>query len=158
MGSNKSTYTKAKADAICERLATGESLRAICRDAGMPPESTVRTWVLDDVDGFAAHYARARDMGLDAMADELMEIADTTELGEKTVTKASGIERTEGDMIEHRRLKVEARKWYLSKLAPKRYGDKLELAGELSVKRSAAEMTDEQLAAIAAGSSEKGKP
>lgn len=149
------TYTRLVADAICARLAEGESLRAICADAGMPPASTVRGWVVDDVQGFAAHYARARDIGLDTIAEEIIEIADTTETGTKTVSKATGLETTEGDMIEHRRLKVEARKWYLSKLAPKRYGEKLELAGALTVKKSAADMTDEELTAIAAGANAK---
>lgn len=111
---------------ICSRLATGESLRSICREDGMPPDSTVRQWVLDDVEGFAAQYARARDLGLDSLADELLEIADTPKTGTKTVSKATGVETTEGDMIEHRRLQVDARKWYLSKVAPKKYGERLQ--------------------------------
>lgn len=123
------TYTKAVADDICARLATGESLRGICRDEGMPPESTVRRWVLEDHDGFAARYARARDMGLDSLADEILEISNTPQVGTKTVSKATGVEVTEADMIEHRRLQVDARKWYLAKLAPKKYGDKLAIGG-----------------------------
>lgn len=130
-----SQYTEDVARIILEKLAQGLSLRAICREDGMPPESTVRMWVVDDREGFAAHYARARDIGLDSMADELMEIADTPEPGQKTVSKATGVEVTEGDMLEHRRLKVDARKWYLSKLAPKKYGDKqqVEHSGTVNV-------------------------
>lgn len=121
------TYTPELARLVCERLATGESLRAICRSDDMPPESTVRNWVIDDHDGFAAQYARARDIGLDALADELMEIADTPKEGIKTEESFMGCKTTSGDMIEHRRLQVDARKWYLSKLAPKKYGDKQEI-------------------------------
>src|SRR4051812_2164281 len=58
-----STYTAELAATICARLATGETLRAVCRDDGMPSESTVRTWALDDREGFSAHYARAREIG-----------------------------------------------------------------------------------------------
>lgn len=126
-------HTPELAQAICERLATGESLRTICASEGMPPESTVRGWAIDDRDGFAAQYARARDLGLDALADELLGIADTPQLGVKTKETSDGkTETTEGDMIEHRRLQVDARKWYLSKLAPKKYGDKVtaELTGK----------------------------
>lgn len=116
-----SVYAKGIADKICARLALGETLRSICRDDGFPPESTVRQWALDDVDGFYAQYARARNIGLDAMADEILDIADTPHEGITVTEKASGKEKRFGDMVEHRKLRVDTRKWYLSKLAPKRY-------------------------------------
>lgn len=125
-------YTTELADEIFRRLADGESLRAICRDAHMPSASTVRDWILAD-DEFAGQYARARDKGLDAMAEEIIQIANTPVEGIKVTEKATGTEITRGDMIEHRRLQVDARKWYLSKLAPKRYGDRLEIDGKLEV-------------------------
>ncbi len=104
-----SIYTAELATAICERLAQGESLRSICRDEGMPTETTVRQWALDDREGFYSQYARARDMGLDAMADEVLAIADTDA----------------GEDVQRSRLRFDARRWYLSKLAPKRYGERL---------------------------------
>ncbi|MFN3627441.1 MAG: hypothetical protein ACK4S3_06130 [Parvibaculum sp.] len=105
-------YTSELADAICERLADGESLRSICRDDGMPDERTVRGWAIENRDGFFPQYTRARDMGLDARADKLVEDAESAE------DAALG------------RLSMDANRWYLSKMAPKRYGDKLELAGD----------------------------
>lgn len=97
----------------------------------MPPDSTVRSWVIDDVHGFAAQYALARDLGLDRMAEELLEIADTPVIGEETEDDGEKVKTKRGDMLNHRRLQVDARKWYLSKLAPKKYGDKqaMELTG-----------------------------
>lgn len=133
-----SRFSHALAERICLRLSEGESLNAICSGDGMPAESTVRLWVLDDRSGFAARYARARDLGLDCLADQILTIANTPCLGIKTVSKESGIETTEADMIEHRRLQVDARKWYLSKLAPKKYGEKLELSGQVTFDRAAA--------------------
>lgn len=139
-----SSYTPEIAATICERLANGESLRAICADDGLPPESTVRLWVVDDVQGFAAHYTRARDVGLETVAEQIIEIADTPCIGVKTKTGDDGkTETTEGDMIEHRRLQVDARKWYLSKIAPKKYGERqhvehsgsIDLAGEIAAAR-----------------------
>ena len=100
-------YTPEIAERICERLSAGESLRAICRDEDMPAESTVRLWALEDREGFAARYLRARDLGLDALADEVLDIAD----GEPDPVRG--------------RLRFDARRWYLSKLAPKRYGERL---------------------------------
>lgn len=123
-------YTQEVADRICEGLAEGKSLRAVCAEPGMPSESTVRAWALDDVEGFAAQYARAREIGYERLADELLEIADTPQLGVKTTHKASGTETTEGDMIEHRRLQVDARKWMLAKMLPKKYGDRQVIAGD----------------------------
>jgi hypothetical protein len=53
-----------------------------------------------------------------------------------------------GDMLGHRRLQVEARKWYAAKLAPKKYGDRLELGGELGFKTvSDKPLTEEEWAA-----------
>lgn len=141
-------FDQLKADAICARLADGESLNAICKSAGMPAESTVRAWALDDVQGFSAKYMRAREIGYDRLADELLEIADNTQAGVKTTTKASGVETTEGDMIEHRRLRVDTRKWMLAKMLPKKYGDKLDLTANITTH---AGMTDAELLAIATG-------
>lgn len=103
-----SSYTPEIAAAICERLAAGQSLRAICRDEDMPAEATVRKWAVEDVNGFSAQYTRSRDIGLDAIADDVFEIADNQR----------------GDPTRDR-LRFDARRWYLSKLAPKKYGDKV---------------------------------
>jgi hypothetical protein len=103
-----SDYTPEMANLICKRLAEGESLRAICRDEDMPAESTVRAWALDDREGFYAQYARSRDIALDSIAEEVFEIADG-------LTNDPARDR----------LRFDARRWYLSKLAPKKYGDKV---------------------------------
>lgn len=124
----RNTFSKAVADAICLRLSDGESLRGICMDDNMPAESTVRQWALNDLHGFAAQYARAREIGYHALADEIIHISNTPQIGAKTKTDDDGKKETsEGDMIEHRRLQVDARKWYLSKVLPKVYGDKVAL-------------------------------
>lgn len=106
-------------DTILTRIAAGESLRSICSAAELPDERTVRYWVVEDrkvvgeedAEGFAARYFRARDIGLDCRADRIIEEA-------RAATDA-----TKG------RLVFDADRWYLSKLAPKRYGDKVALTG-----------------------------
>ena len=122
-----SLYRKPIADEICRRLANGESLRAICRTEGMPPESTVRTWVVNDFRGFAAIYARSRDVGLDCMAEEILEVANTPEIGEEVITTNGSTTVKTGDMVAHRKLRVDTMKWYLCKLAPKKYGERLDM-------------------------------
>lgn len=101
----------------------------------MPTEAAVRFWVVDDVDGFAAQYTRAREIGYDVMAESIIELADKANIGQKSVSKATGLEITEGDNVDRSRLQVDARKWLLSKMLPKKYGDKqqVELSGTVEV-------------------------
>lgn len=123
-------YTPEIAAEICKRLAEGESLNAICKDPNMPSRPTVYEWVLADRDGFADKYAHARNVGLDRMADEILDISDD---GKNDWMRDNDPEnpgyKANGEHQARSRLRVDTRKWYLSKLAPKRYGDKLELSG-----------------------------
>ena len=70
----------------------------------------------------------------DILADEVVDLADTTRIGVKVKTNDKGeVETTEGDMVERTRLQIDARKWYAGKLAPKKYGDKLAVGGDDSM-------------------------
>lgn len=125
-----SEFTQDKADAICLRLADGESLRSICRDDSMPSKTAVLKW-LDAHESFAAQYARARAAQADHYADEIADIADdaTNDWMERE-TRDGRIETViDHEHVQRSKLRIDARKWIASKLAPKKYGDKLELAG-----------------------------
>jgi hypothetical protein len=74
MRGRPSIFSPELAALLCERLAGGETLRAICRDEGMPDERTVRRWALDDVEGFSGPYAKAREIGYQSLADELLKL------------------------------------------------------------------------------------
>lgn len=128
-------WSQAIADIICERLERGESLRTICNDEGMPDATAVLGWARNDKDGFAQQYARARETGYLLLADEIIAIADTAVIAQKTVSKATGLEITEGDAVDRSRLMVDTRKWMLSKMLPKIYGDKqqVELSGTVDI-------------------------
>jgi hypothetical protein len=119
-----SIYTPELATAICTRLEAGESLRSICRDDAMPDRDTVIRWATEKTD-FSNQYATARDRGLDSMAEETLEIADdgSNDWMEKRNSDGSTYEAVNSEHIQRSRLRVDTRKWYLSKLAPKRYGD-----------------------------------
>lgn len=130
MTGRPSSYTDDKAAEICARLAGGEPLTRICRDEHLPDVATVYRWLIAK-ESFREMYARAREDQADTLADEIQAIADEPMVGVKTTTKPNGdVEKVEGDMIEHRRLRVDARKWIAAKLKPRKYGDKLELAGD----------------------------
>lgn len=127
------TYTDELGLQICTRLADGESLRAICETEGMPSKSTVLKWVLDgNHKDFTDQYAKAREIQAEVLADEIIQISDTTQLGiiNKLGPDGEVIETRQEDMLGHRRLQVDSRKWYLSKVLPKKFGDttKLNLA------------------------------
>jgi transposase len=104
-----SLHTPALAEAICARLADGESLRAICRDAAMPCAITVLQWARDDRGGFAALYRRAREDQAHTLAELAVEAA----------LSATGPQAA--------RLHFDALRWYASKLLPKVYGDRVEV-------------------------------
>jgi hypothetical protein len=127
-----SLYTPEVADSICERLAEGESLRSICRDEAMPALSSVFKWLNLHAE-FADQYTRAREEQAEALADEIVGIADNDcmEVEDSAVLTARD------------RLRVEARKWVASKLKPKKYGDRQVLAGDPDAPLS--NVTDQQL-------------
>jgi hypothetical protein len=125
------TYTKKLAGEICRRLADGRTLRAVARDRDMPPESTVRTWANNDVEGFHASYARAREIGYQAMADEIIEIADDASNDWMERQNRDGKERLvlNSEHVQRSKLRITARQWLLAKALPKLYGDKVEHTG-----------------------------
>jgi len=121
-----SIYSQELAIEICQQIAEGKSLRKICEAEEMPNASTVHAWVLTNEE-FSKHYARAREMQAEHYLDEIIEIADDG-LND-TYQGEDGIERTNGDVIQRSRLRVDTRKWVMSKLAPKKYSDKMQLSG-----------------------------
>lgn len=122
-----STYTKAKGRAICKLLADGWTLNQACKQLGLASR-TVRRWVLDN-DDFAPHYARAREIGYQSMADELIEISDDGRNDWMEIISKSGqaIDVPNKEVIDRSKLRVDTRKWLLSKALPKIYGDKVEV-------------------------------
>lgn len=121
-----STFTEAVGDVICERIASGESVRAICSDEQMPAMSTVFKWLADN-DKFSEQYARAKEMQADAFFEVIGEIAHD---GAKdwVMTKTGPV--LDSEHVQRSRLRVDTLKWQASKLAPKKYGDKpIEVGG-----------------------------
>ena len=123
-------YSQEIAEYICARLTTGVTLRALCREDGMPDETSVRMWALNDINGFGPQYARARQIGYLSMADEIVDESRTPRIGEKRKRrpKKDGKDgETEdeiefGDAVDRSRLHVDTLKWLLSKALPKIYG------------------------------------
>jgi len=119
-------------DEICRRLSEGETLRAICRDEGMPPWRSVYDWIAQD-EGFAARFARAREVGADAIAEETLDILD--EPPERTNTEHG--DKVDSGYVAWQKNRAEQRLKLLAKWFPKKYGDKQEI--DLNVNSALAE-------------------
>jgi hypothetical protein len=125
-GGRPSKYSERLAATICGRISCGESLKAVCRDPAMPMASTVFLWLSKD-EAFRDQYSLAMQSRSDAQAEEILEIADTPMIGEKVVdSDENGVTTTREDMLGHRRLQIDTRKWLMARMLPKKYGDKIE--------------------------------
>ena len=120
-------YDPVLAEAILERLADGDSLMSICRDEGMPDERSVRRWARNHGE-FGDQYAIARRLGYEKRADELLAIAD--DASADWIDTDDGHRVLNGAHVNRARLMIDTRKWLLSKMLPKVYGDHLTVAGD----------------------------
>jgi hypothetical protein len=99
-------------DEILQRLREGETLTGICRSPGYPTAGAVRYWVGQE-EALHSAYARARELGYQALADELLDIADSS-------SKATW---------SRDQLRLSTRQWLLSKALPRMYGDRVQVEG-----------------------------
>ena len=83
---------------------------------------------LDDNEDRIKKYARATELRAEKMAEETLEIADS--LGDDVIQTPDGRIIENQRVINRDRLRVDTRKWLLSKLHPKKYGDRTVLAGD----------------------------
>jgi hypothetical protein len=138
-----SKYSPEIAQKMCNLLAEGVPLQEICRMEGFPAWRTIYDWMYRDDEavaagggvGLSANIARAREIGYDALAEQCLIIADTPQLGVKETTSVDHkgnetIALSREDMLGHRKLQIETRLKLLAKWDPKRFGDRVQLAGD----------------------------
>lgn len=148
-------YSLELADKICERLASGESMRAISRDDSMPAMSTLFKW-LREHSQFSEQYAIAKDECADNLVEEMLDIADNQveqpllvdgvpmQIDGKPVLVKDAVS------VNHARLRVDTRKWYASKLKPKKYGERMhtEHSGVVGLTDMTEEEVDRKIAEL----------
>lgn len=128
-----SIYTVELANKIALLIAQGLSLTSISEMPDMPSAPTIYSWLFSK-DEFVNLYARAKQAQQDVYAEQIFDISNTPCPGEKVTVKGDGsVETVTYDMIEHRKLQIEARKWLMSKLKPKVYGDSMAIKSESSI-------------------------
>lgn len=108
---------------ILRRISEGEPLAVICRSdpKRMPTPMTWGNWCNKD-ENLAIAYARAREVGFDALAAECLSIADDGSQDTKKVGEDQR-EVADAEWISRSKLRVETRLKLLAKWDPKRYGD-----------------------------------
>jgi hypothetical protein len=107
--------------AVLDGMRSGLSALKACQAAGVH-QSTFNDWLNDDAK-LAAEYARAREDLIERMAQEVLELSDS-DVGSLPDGKKDWA------AVQKHKLQVDTRKWLLSKLAPKKYGDKIEVSGD----------------------------
>ena len=94
---------------IVDGIMDGMSVRQICAAEDMPDNRTVQRWIASNAE-FAAKCARARELQADNIFEEMQEVADNGN----------------PDDVQRARLRVSTMQWRAAKLAPKRYGEKIQ--------------------------------
>ena len=94
---------------LLDGIADGVTLRALCREDGMPNWRTVYDWIEADAD-LAAQVARARELGFDAIAEDVFDIADGT--------------RAISEHVQLSKMRIDTRLKLLACWNPKKYGSK----------------------------------
>jgi hypothetical protein len=119
--------TPAILEAILAGISLGKSARTMCIEVGIS-QRVLWNWLANDQE-LMRNYLRAKELCVDAYAEEIIEISDDgtrdTYLDEK------GREVVNRDVIARAQLRIDARKWYAARLAPKKYGDKLPVTHEV---------------------------
>jgi len=112
-------------DEIVAGLSDGVSLRELCRRDGMPSWRTVYDWMNADA-AFASRIAHARDVGYDAIAEDILDIADdgTNDWVERKMKDGSVKETLDAEHVQRSKLRIETRLKLLAKWNPKKYGEK----------------------------------
>ena len=132
-------FSEVTLELIFDRVASGESLKAICALPGMPSRKAVYEWIAEDKD-VERRYSVAQMSKVESFLDQTISIADDG--SQDTYTDKEGNERTDPEVLGRSKLRVEARLRYAEMIAPAKYGKHSTLAVDLTVKLGDDEMND----------------
>lgn len=124
-------YSDEVAAEVLARLASGETLTKICKDEHMPSRRMIFSWVYrttSKIEPFATEYVKARMEALYGIADEMRDIAD--DASNDWTVDANGNPIVDREHISRSKLRIDTRKWELSKLLASVFGDKVQHTGE----------------------------
>lgn len=118
-------------EAICERVANCETLKAIAESYGMSKGSLL-AWIGSDKTR-SDQYARAREAQAEQLVDDILAIADDS--ANDTTTDEDGNTVVNHEVVARAKLRVDSRKWLAGKMSPKKYGEfqRLEHSGTVDI-------------------------
>jgi hypothetical protein len=121
-------FSEALCEEICMQLAEGKSLTAVCADEAMPHKSTVFRWLYRHKE-FRDRYAYAKEISAYAIEEEAYEIADDGRNDWMEVYDKDGNAgyKINGEHVQRSRLRVDTRKWFMERIAAKRFGNKVDV-------------------------------
>lgn len=123
--------TEEQAAQVCDHVSDGKSARKACELVGVSLTTFLRR--CDNDKALAEQYTRARATGTDVEFERLAELQEQPpQYGPSGAVDAG--------WVAWKRLQVDTKKWELSKKAPKKYGERLELDGGLEVRGLAQEL------------------
>lgn len=112
LGGRPTMYSDDLIDKFLGRIMDGRGLVSVCRDPDMPSKSTIYEWLADkEKEGFSDRYVKACQIRAEVIAENVIDKIEKVELDKDAIAQA--------------RLELDAKKWFLSKLHPNKYGGKL---------------------------------
>jgi len=125
-------FDRQKADAVLELVSNGMFIKDAAEVVGVSARS-VHSWTISDSNGFRAQLAAARKSSAAVHAEDIVRIAD----GQAPVMSCPSIEAADSEAMQRwirdfnttdrDRLRIQARQWYVGKLSPKEFGDRVEV-------------------------------
>jgi hypothetical protein len=113
MAKRQTKRTPEVEERIIEGLTDGVPLRVLCRQDDMPSWRTVYDWINADP-SFASRVAYARDLGFEAIAEDILDIADDTP--------------AISEHVQRNKMRIDTRLKLLACWSPKRYGNKQDVS------------------------------
>lgn len=111
---------------ICERIAEGETLSAICAQPGMPSRSAFRQWVLKDKELRSA-YEAARELQAHSLFEEALDITRILKAGK------DGEDKLDNNRVNAFRVALDNLRWAAGKLNPAQYGERADPRGVVAI-------------------------
>ena len=111
LGGRPTVYSDDLINKFLDRIMDGRGLVSVCRDKDMPSKSTIYEWLADkEKEGFSDRYIKACKIRAEVIAENMIDKIESVELDKDAIAQA--------------RLELDAKKWFLAKLHPTKYGDK----------------------------------
>lgn len=137
----KVVYDRAKVDEALERYCEGVSLEVACAEQGFS-RGAFHLWVVDDHDGLAERYRRAREAKAWSLIEEVPDIAD--DRSEDFKTDDRGVKQVDREHLQRSALRVSARQWIAERVLRNEHSTKsnLELEGKVDVASAGAGLAE----------------